>query len=318
MLPKSRVELLVLENLKLSQEFCRFLPSQLSLEEAAKQIQAIIQTALLEDLGSGDISSEAVVPAESESQAHLLLKEAATIAGLEIFELVLRCLCPELKFKTLCSEGASFGSQETPARLAEFSGNSRALLSAERTALNLIQRLSGIASAARAMAYLAQPFGIEILDTRKTTPGLRLLEKWAVKAGGAANHRFGLFDMILIKDNHRLIAGGVKQAVEAARAKKPGFIIEVEVNTHEELLEALELKVERVMLDNMSPDQIKKAVEYRNRICKETYLEVSGGVNPENIGSYLISGINGISMGALTHSVKSIDISLEFEVLNHD
>lgn len=271
-------------------------------------IESLIENALHEDIGTGDVTGDSVVPAQCISTASLVLKEPAVVAGLEIFEMVLKKCHEKIDFQARSIDGEHIES--VPYCLARIEGNARALLRAERTALNLIQRMSGIATFTEKFVKKAHPYDIEILDTRKTTPGLRVIEKLAVRIGGGTNHRFGLYDLIMIKDNHRAIAGGVKPAVEQARLKQPNAAIEVEVNNLEQLREALELKVERVMLDNMTPEQIKESVSIA---AGRTYLEVSGGVNLANIEEYLIPGVNGISVGALTHSVKSIDISLEFE-----
>ncbi len=272
---------------------------------AAKKI---VEMAFAEDISTGDITGNSIVPEDSKCTASLVLKEAAVVAGLKIFELAMKQLDPDLAFETRVSEGERI--THVPYCVARMEGNARAILAAERTALNLIQRMSGIATMTANYSDKAKPFDIEILDTRKTTPGLRILEKAAVRAGGGTNHRFGLYDMILIKDNHRAIAGGVRPAVKRARLAYPEVQIEVEVNTIEQLKEALDLEVERIMLDNMSPEQVMEAVNLNNG---KSYIEVSGGINLENLSNYLIPGVNGISIGALTHSVKNVDLSLEFE-----
>lgn len=272
------------------------------------QLCQIVDAALAEDIGPADITGLAIVPEEAISSATLLLKEEGIIAGLQLFELVMKRCDPDFSMEFQARESQQF--DKAPVVLAEMKGRSRALLAGERTALNLIQRMSGIATMTKKFVDLASGSGIEILDTRKTTPGLRVIEKWAVRLAGGVNHRFGLYDAVLIKDNHRAIAGGVKPAIEKARLNAPGMPVEIEVNSIEQLKEALELGVERVMLDNMTPEQIKNAISVVNG---RAYIEVSGGVNLNNIQNYLIPGVNGISIGALTHSVKGIDISLEFE-----
>jgi nicotinate-nucleotide pyrophosphorylase (carboxylating) len=287
--------------------------ANISPEIDSLELSRLIERALAEDISTGDITGESIVPANAVATASLVLKEPAVIAGLKVFEMVMRKCDPRIVFEARLSDSERIA--QAPSCMARMEGNARALLAAERTALNIIQRLCGIATFTREFTELAAPHRIEILDTRKTTPGLRMLEKWAVKLGGGTNHRFGLYDAILIKDNHRAIAGGVVPAVERARKNKPNTPIEVEVNSIEQLKEALALKVERVMLDNMSPEQVKQAVTIA---AGRTYIEVSGGVNLGNITDYLIAGVNGISIGALTHSVKNIDISLEFEDFSHD
>lgn len=273
-----------------------------------EHLDRIVTQSLIEDVGPGDVTSLCLVPSERTSTAHLYIKESAMIAGLSIFAQVMKKLDPSFEFEPLVKE-ATYVSQ-VPCLVAEMKGSSRALLAGERTALNLIQRLSGIATITAQFVELAKPHGISILDTRKTIPGLRALEKWAVAAAGGDNHRFGLYDQILIKDNHLRIAGGVTEAVQRARAFKPDMPIEVEVSNLDELQEALALKVERIMLDNMSPEQVRQSVKVVNEAA---FVEVSGGINLSNITSYLIPGVNAISIGALTHSAKNVDISLEIE-----
>lgn len=273
------------------------------------QLDQLIESWLKEDFGAeGDITAQATIPAESQAGATLCVKQPGVVAGLAIFERILHRVDASIEFEALVTEGSFI--ENVPATVARIHGPSRALLGAERTALNILQRLSGIATVARQFTELATPVGIQILDTRKTTPGLRALEKWAVKTGGGTNHRIGLFDRILIKDNHIAIAGGVPQAIAASREKFPKHSIEVEVTNLEQLQEALNGKAETIMLDNMSPTMINQAVAMVNG---KAFIEVSGGVNLSNIRDYLIPGVNAISIGALTHSVKSVDISLEVE-----
>lgn len=284
-------------------------PSAKGAREAGhEELTRLIDMALAEDISTGDITADAIVPEQSTSTASLVLKQPGVIAGLRVFEMVMKRCDAELSFEARVADSEQV--LHVPYCLARMEGNSRAMLAAERTALNLIQRMSGIATMTRKYVDLAREHGIEILDTRKTTPGLRVLEKMAVKSGGGTNHRFGLYDQILIKDNHRAIAGGVRPAIMRARLNNPDLPIEIEVNTLEQLEEALGLSVERIMLDNMSPEEVKQAVEIA---AGRTYIEVSGGISLETIENYLIAGVNGISVGALTHSVKNIDISLEFE-----
>lgn len=278
-------------------------------QKYAKQINLIIENALNEDISTGDITANSIVPADQECSADVVLKEAATVAGLHVFALVMLKCDPNSTFEAFVGEGETIGAEKIPFTIARVSGKARAILSAERTALNLLQRMSGIATMTKRFTASARPLNIEILDTRKTTPGLRLIEKWAVKLGAGTNHRFGLYDKILIKDNHIAIAGGITNAVQKARADNPGMPVEVEVTNIEQLEEALKLSVEHIMLDNMRPEEIKKSVEL---IDGRAYIEVSGGVRLDNLAQYLIEGVSGISIGALTHSVKNIDISLEF------
>lgn len=282
--------------------------SQFYIEKLWPHVEAVIDQSFAEDLGNGDITSEGVVPAQRISEAHLYIKEPAVVAGLAIFAQVLKRLDGDLFFEPLVPEAAVVS--QTPYLIANIKGSSRALLAGERTALNILQRLSGIATMTARFVALAKPHGISILDTRKTTPGLRILEKWAVMAGGGTNHRFGLYDQILIKDNHIRIAGSVREAVKRARAYRSAMPVEVEVASFEQLQEALSLKVERIMLDNMMPEQVRQAVA---QIKGAAMVEVSGGINLSNLTQYLIPGVDAISIGALTHSVKNVDISLEIE-----
>jgi nicotinate-nucleotide pyrophosphorylase (carboxylating) len=286
-------------------------------------IEKVIHRALAEDLGIDesdiakaatgsllmyDLTSAATVSADLTTKAALIVKEPGVLAGLNVARAVFETVDPGTKFTIEQPEGTRI--DRTPTTVATIEGKAAAVMLAERTALNLMQRLSGIASITAKYVEKAQKFGIHILDTRKTTPGLRALEKYAVELAGGTNHRFGLFDAILIKDNHISIAGGVTAAVKRTQEKFPGRPIEVEVANKEELAEALALDVEHIMLDNMNPAQVKEAIGI---IAGRSFVEVSGGVTLQNIDEYLIDGVNAISIGALTHSVRSLDISLEIE-----
>lgn len=273
--------------------------------------QKAIEFALLEDLSQeGDVTSNSTIPASKQATATLIAKENnSVICGLSVAELVFKTVDPSLVFKPLVAEGVYIES--APVTIGTISGNARSILTAERTALNLMQRMSGIATSTRQYADKAKPFGIQILDTRKTAPGLRVFDKLAVKLGGGTNHRIGLFDQILIKDNHIACAGGITQAVAAARSLYKDKRIEVETTTIEEVEEALASSSDIIMLDNMSPAQIASCVQL---IQKRAQIEVSGGITLETLDSYLIAGVDFISVGSLTHSVKSIDISLEVEI----
>ena len=291
-----------------------------------KDLQKVVELALCEDLGielkddlqpllfnehllEADVTSSSIVAPGARARALMIAKAQGVVAGLEVAKTVFRTLDPECKVEFLIKEG--FEVTTAPTNLARIEGNARALLIAERTALNLIQRMSGIATVARTFAVKAADFGIAVVDTRKTTPGLRTLEKYAVQVGGAANHRYGLFDAILIKDNHIKIAGSVTGAIKLARQKHPKMPVEVETTCEADIAQALEENAEKILLDNMTPDQVRQAV---NQIDKRSIIEVSGGVNARNFDSYLIEGVNAISIGALTHSVRSMDISLDIEV----
>ena len=279
---------------------------------------------MLEDLGPGplDVTSAATIPASEICRAKLVLKESAVVCGINIFETVVKCLSPQSKIDIveLVEEGTFVEVKNQPVPLAEISADSRTLLAAERLSLNLIQRMCGVATLTSTYTKIAAPAKIQILDTRKTMPGLRSFDRRAVKAGGGTNHRFGLFDAILIKDNHLRAAGGVTNAMAQARLylKNEGSSlqntnIEVEVTNLDELAEALEARAERVLLDNMPPDLVRQAIAKIKENAHQPFVEVSGGVNLANLESYLIPGVNAISIGAITHSAKNIDLSLEFE-----
>jgi nicotinate-nucleotide pyrophosphorylase (carboxylating) len=268
-----------------------------------------IRRALAEDIGTGDITSALTVAAGARARAELRLKKPSVIAGLEVAEMTFRELADDLTWECEAHEGEFVG--DVPRRLVRLEGPARAILSAERTALNFIQRLSGIASSTRRMVDAAQG-KTTLLDTRKTVPGLRALDKYAVAVGGGRNHRFGLFDGVLIKENHIRAAGGISAAVGRCRGGVPMLTkIEVEVTTFDELREALDAGADVVLLDNMSPDQMRQAVEIT---AGRALLEASGGVTPENLTAIAATGVDFVSSGALTHSVEAADISLLVEV----
>lgn len=294
------------------------------MERLAADLGRIIATALSEDLGipieelsgsdasslvSRDITSWATIPATATAKARMLVKAPGVVAGLEVASAVFHAVDPTIVFKTSARDGDAFS--KVPTAIAEVNGPARSILIAERTALNLIQRMSGIATITRRLTEIVEPAGIRVVDTRKTTPGLRALEKYAVAVGGGTNHRYGLFDAVLIKDNHISIAGGITQAVTSVRKQCPGKPVEVEVSNIGELKEALAVTAETIMLDNMSPQMIAECVSI---IAGRAFIEVSGGVTADTIEKYLVPGVDAISIGALTHSVRSLDISLEIEV----
>jgi len=277
-----------------------------------KEAVNFIKTAIKEDVGNGDVTSELLIPRDSKSVANLMLKERGVIAGLEIFKLVYKLIDPKIKIETKCPEGVFFSRC---ARIAEISGNTRNILKAERLSLNLLQRMSGIATATYLLKSKISNKKIKLVDTRKTTPNMRIFEKLAVKIGGGDNHRFGLYDMILIKDNHIEANDGIENTLKILRKKfkNKELKIEIEVKDINEFLTVQNLGknlVNIVMLDNFKIDDIKKAVKLNKNKFK---LEISGGVNHRNIIEYgKINGIDIISVGALTHSVRSIDLSLDF------
>lgn len=266
-----------------------------------------------EDLGKDhkDITTESVIPADVTATASFLFKQNCVVAGLNLMPEIFKRFDPSIKIEMLAKDGQSI--ENAPTTLATIKGNARALLSGERLALNILQRLCGVATVTKKYVELAQPLGIKILDTRKTTPGMRVFEKMAVEIAGGTNHRFGLYDQVLIKDNHLVVAGSITKAVHEAREKNPGIIIEVETTNEAQVKEAFDCKADIIMLDNMKPDMIKRCIELTNGKAK---FELSGGINLSNIQDYLIPGVYAISIGALTHSAPSIDISLEFGFSN--
>lgn len=272
--------------------------------EMNNHIRAIIRRALKEDIGSGDITSLCTIPEKAKLSGDFIAKANGVIAGLEIAEETFRMLDPKCLFVPRVKDGTRIKKGTC---IASITGNGRALLAGERTALNFLQRMSGIATTTRAFVDAVAGTNAQILDTRKTAPGLRILDKLAVRLGGGTNHRFGLFDMILIKENHIAAAGGITQAVTQAWAyEKKHLAIEVEVRTLEELREALSLKVDRILLDNMDVATLKKAVALT---AGRVPLEASGNVSLDNVVEIAKTGVDMISVGSLTHSVKALDIS---------
>ncbi len=267
--------------------------------------------ALKEDLGKGDITTDAIVSPDARTLGIIFPKEDGVLCGIDVARMVFEEVEPRIAFEAKLKDGDEFSPGQT---LATVIGPAGGCLKAERTALNFLQQLSGIATLTRKFTRVVGG-RIKIMDTRKTTPGLRILEKYAVRVGGGYNHRFGLYDMVLIKDNHIEIAGSITNAVSAVRnkSKKKKLFIEVEVKTLDELKEAIELGVNRVMLDNMNLEQIEKAIELVRCSKKKIEIEVSGGVNLENIMNYAEMDIDCISIGALTHSAPAIDIALKMK-----
>jgi nicotinate-nucleotide pyrophosphorylase (carboxylating) len=272
-----------------------------------EEIDSIIEASLKEDIPDGDITSESIIPADSVSQAVFLAKEEGVLAGIDIACRVFKKIDPKIR----CEKRIEDGSRIRPGdRLADLSGNSIALLKGERTALNFLQRMSGIASLTRKYVQAVEGFKVKILDTRKTTPLLRRLEKYAVRMGGGSNHRFCLSDMVMIKDNHLQIAGSLYEAVKKARESvEPGVKIEVEAATLEDVRKAVQGGADIIMLDNMTPVEMRKAVVWVNG---RVPLEASGNVQLSRVREIAATGVNFISIGGLTHSFESLDVSLEF------
>jgi nicotinate-nucleotide pyrophosphorylase (carboxylating) len=274
---------------------------------ASTDVQAIIRLALNEDIGRGDITTESTVPAGTTATAEILQKAPGVVCGLPVVEAVFHAIDPRVEVSREVDEG----SLSTDARrvVARMRGPAEAILSGERTALNFLQRLSGVASASRTASQLAAGTRARVIDTRKTTPGLRVLEKYAVRVGGASNHRAGLDDGFLIKENHIRAAGGITPAVTAAmRRAAPGQLVEVEVTTLAELDEALRAGATLILLDNFSVDLLRQAVAQTNRRAR---LEASGGISLDNLAEVAATGVDFISLGALTHSAGVLDFSLE-------
>jgi nicotinate-nucleotide pyrophosphorylase (carboxylating) len=273
------------------------------------KINSLIEEALKEDIGTGDITTNALIPDEMFSTATMIAKADGIIAGMEVAEAVFRILSPQITWNPLVQDGDKLKKGEL---LVEMSGPFRALLTGERLALNFLQRMSGIATMTGLFVDQVREFGTKIIDTRKTVPGLRILDKYAVKAGGGENHRIGLYDMVLIKDNHIKVAGGIKNAVEQIRLRVPANIkIEVETTTVDEVKEALEMKADIIMLDNMSNETMKLCVDLINHKAK---VEASGNMNLQRVREVAATGVDYISIGALTHSVTALDISMNIKL----
>ncbi|HUC11149.1 MAG TPA: carboxylating nicotinate-nucleotide diphosphorylase [Stellaceae bacterium] len=270
-------------------------------------IEPIVRAALLEDLGrAGDITSDAIVPAGATVEAVIAARQPGIVAGLEAALLAFELVEPGLRIERLRADGARVARGDDIACIA---GPARGVLAAERTALNLLSRMSGVATATRALADAIAGSKAKIVCTRKTTPGLRTLEKEAVRLGGGANHRFGLDDAMLIKDNHLALAGGVRPALERARAHAGHLVkIELEVDTLDQLAEALEVGVDAVLLDNMSPETLRRAVAM---VDGRAVTEASGRISPETVAAVAAAGVDLISSGWITHSAPILDIGLD-------
>lgn len=275
-----------------------------------KSIADFISAALLEDVGPGDYSSLASVPAEAQNQARLLIKHSGILAGVTMAQHIFRQLDPKLKVEVLLADGTSVKPGDIGLTV---SGNARSILTAERLVLNCMQRMSGIATYTHYLRGLIEGTSTRLLDTRKTTPNFRLPEKWAVAIGGGTNHRFGLYDMVMLKDNHIDYAGGITAAISATKKylKEQGLALSIEVETRNlaEVEEALAAGgIQRILLDNMKPDTLKQAIKLIGGRCE---TEASGGITEETIREVAETGVDFISVGALTHSFKSLDISLK-------
>jgi nicotinate-nucleotide pyrophosphorylase (carboxylating) len=275
----------------------------------AQTLEELVLRALAEDVGEADVTSRATVPAGTRATATITQKEPGVVFGLDAAEATFLALDPDVQLERLGTEGEW---TEPPAPVLRATGDAHALLAGERTALNFVQHLSGIATLTARCVQAVHGTGAEILDTRKTTPGLRRLEKAAVAAGGGTNHRAGLYDMVLVKENHAALAGGITAAIERVKATLPEFELEVECSTPEEVDEALAAGATRLLLDNMSPAELAAVVA---QVGGRAKLEASGGVTLDTLRSYAEAGVDWISIGALTHSAPALDLSLTLEAM---
>lgn len=276
------------------------------------EILRVVRAALAEDIGRGDVTTLATVPEKTQAVAKMVAREDLVLSGLSLAEAAFREVSPKMRFKKLAADGQKIKKGRT---ILEIKGSARGILTAERVALNFVQRLSGIATLTAQFVEAIKGTHAKILDTRKTTPGLRLLEKYAVACGGGQNHRIGLFDMILIKDNHLVaLRNGKPNAIEAAvrraRKKFPNLKVEVEADTAAQVCEAVEAGADIILLDNMSLDEMRSLVKW---VAGRAKLEASGGVNLKTVRAIAKTGVDFISIGALTHSARAMDVALDFE-----
>lgn len=271
------------------------------------KIVELISFALNEDLGNGDITSDLLFDGSEYTHAEFVVKEPGIIAGLNIIKYIFDYIDPDLEFETYYNDGDRIDSGDV---VASLSGSVKNILMCERTALNILQRLSGIATKTALFSNLVKEFNVKITDTRKTTPGLRIFEKYAVRIGGGYNHRFGLYDGILIKDNHKIASGGIKKTIERIRKKAPHTLkIEVETTNINEVQEAIESNADIILLDNMSYEDMRRSVSLING---RAITEASGGIKEDDLIEVAKTGVDIISIGELTHSIRSLDISLDF------
>ena len=270
------------------------------------EILAAIRIALAEDIGPGDVTTESIVPPEAAMRGQIIAKQDGVVAGLDVAQTVYQMVDAQVDFQPQVNEGGRVTNRQV---LALVSGQTRSLLTAERTAINFLGRISGIATLTRQFVEAVAGTKAVILDTRKTAPGLRAVDKLAVKRGGGQNHRIGLYDMILIKDNHIDYAGSLSEAVKRARAAHSGLEVEVEARTLDEVREALAIHIERILLDNMTPEMMAEAVCFTAGRAK---LEASGNVTLETVRKIAETGVDYISIGALTHSAKMFDVSFDY------
>jgi nicotinate-nucleotide pyrophosphorylase (carboxylating) len=276
------------------------------MELSREDIDRVVEAALAEDVGSGDATTLALVPADARCRAELLLEEPGVVCGVPIAAAVFRALDTAVTVEAKLEDGTAIS--DAPAVVALVEGPARAVLTGERVALNVFGRLCGIASLTRRFAELTEGTPTRILDTRKTTPGLRALEKYAVRCGGGTNHRSGLYDGILVKENHIRVAGGIGEALGALNGHAASLPVEIEAETIEQVREAVAAGAPRILLDNMSPEQVREAV---TEVAGRAELEASGGMSLATVRAYAETGVDFISVGALTHSARSLHVSLE-------
>lgn len=272
-------------------------------------VEPIVRSALLEDIAhGGDLTTDAIVPEQLRAEGRIVARKSGVLAGIEAAALAFELLDPDAQFEIFAQDGERVQPGQS---VASITSSARALLTGERTALNIASRLSGIATATRTLVDLVSEYPAHIVCTRKTTPGLRVLEKYAVRCGGGSNHRFGLDDAVLIKDNHLALAGSIAAAVEAVRSSVGHMVkIEIEVDTLEQLREALETRVDAVLLDNMTPQELGRAVELAGG---RVLTEASGTVTPERVVEVAAGGVDLISSGWITHSAPALDLGLDVE-----
>jgi len=274
-------------------------------------INLLIKLALTEDIGKGDITTNLTIPPNKQAEAHIIAKQNGIIAGLPLISLIYKDLHKNIKVVLKVKDGAKVKKGQI---IAVVKGSAHQILTGERTVINFLQRLSGIATLTNKYVQLVKKYKVKILDTRKTIPGWRQLDKYAVKTGGGTNHRMGLYDSILIKNNHLSIIGGIHKLnlckLVVSLPNYPRLPVEIEVRSTKEFHEALRIKPNTILLDNMTPNEIKKIVQLRNKLTPKIKLEVSGGVNLGNIRKYAQTKVDYISIGALTHSAPALDIAM--------
>ncbi|HSE64501.1 MAG TPA: carboxylating nicotinate-nucleotide diphosphorylase [Thermoanaerobaculia bacterium] len=281
---------------------------------SASELDDALRRFLAEDVGPGDVTTDSIVPEDAVAAAEIVAKSECVVSGLPISRRVFELLDPDLEWEDRVGSGATVPPATTLARL---SGRARAILTGERVALNLLQRMCGIATATRRYVDAVSGTGCRILDTRKTAPGLRAFDRAAVRDGGGTNHRAGLYDMVLVKDNHRAIAGGVRPALEKARRRAPaGMTVEVEVESEEDLREAMAGGADAILIDNQPPATVARWVGIARSAARSPAIEASGNMRLETVRDYALAGVDSISVGALSHSVRAADISLEIRIVD--